>query len=97
MGICWCNKGRIMTKHTHEFVEEYEGLVGFGLDRVHDEATVIYYLQKFSDDTMIKQLIKRMTDGELEEVFNLVNKMLQNHLSETEYHGLFLKEEDHEH
>ncbi len=86
-----------MTTHTHDFVETYDGMVGFGLDREHDENTVIYYLQKFSDDTMMKELIKRMTDDELEEVFDMVNRILKNHLTEPEYHRLFLKEEDHHH
>ncbi|MFH2131178.1 MAG: cytoplasmic protein [bacterium] len=72
-------------------------MVGFGLDREHDENTVIYYLQKFSDDTVMKTLIKRLTDEDLEELFDLVNRMLKKHFSETEYHGLFLKETDHPH
>ncbi|MBW1763489.1 MAG: cytoplasmic protein, partial [Deltaproteobacteria bacterium] len=38
-----------MAAHSHKFVEEYEGLVGFGMDRETDENTLIYYLQKFSD------------------------------------------------
>lgn len=86
-----------MAKHSHEFVETYDEMVGFGLDREHDEATIIYYLQKFSDDTVMRELMKRMTDGELEEIFDLVNRILRNHLTEPEYHTLFLKEEDHHH
>lgn len=86
-----------MAKHTHDFVETYDGLLGFGLDRQSNEDTVICYLQKFSDDTLLQGLIKRMTDDELEEIFNLITRTLKNHLTEAEYHGLFLKEDDHHH
>lgn len=79
--------------HSHRFVETYEGFVGFGLDRKTDERTIIYYLQKFSDDTLISALVERMSDAELEQVFTLVNAVMKSHLSEQEYHRLFLKEE----
>ncbi len=39
-----------MALHSHDFIESYDGLVGFGLNRETDENTIIYYLQKFSDD-----------------------------------------------
>ena len=87
----------MMTKHTHDFVEKYEGLVGFGADRETDENTIIYYLQKFSDDTLMASLVKRMTDRELSEIFEMVNRMLKSHLKESEYHSLFLKDEGHHH
>ncbi|MDQ1330407.1 MAG: hypothetical protein QG578_670, partial [Thermodesulfobacteriota bacterium] len=45
-----------MVKHTHDFVERYTGLVGFGFDRETDENTVRYYLQKFSDDALTENL-----------------------------------------
>ncbi|MBT4264270.1 MAG: cytoplasmic protein [Deltaproteobacteria bacterium] len=83
-----------MTKHRHDFVETYDGMIGFGLDRQHDENTVICYLQMFSDDTLMRELIKKMTDGELEEIFNLITRTLKKHLTEPEYHDLFLKEDD---
>ncbi len=82
-----------MTTHTHDFVENYNDLVGFGLNRETDENTIIYYLQKFSDDELIKTLVTRMTDDELEEIFSMVTRMLKNHLTEPEYHRLFLKDE----
>ncbi len=84
-----------MTVHTHNFVETYKGLVGFGADRETDENTVMYYLQKFSDDRFMALITKRMTDAELLEIFNLINRTLKRHLTAAEYHGLFLKE-DHD-
>ena len=85
-----------MPVHTHNFIETYQGLVGYGADRETDENTVIYYLQKFSEDRLMATLTKRMTDGELEEIFNLINRLLKNHLTESEYHTLFLKEDREE-
>ena len=82
--------------HTHNFVETYEGLVGYGLDRETDENTVICYLQKFSDDRFMATMTKRMTDEELLELFELINRLLRKHLAESEYHALFLKD-DHDH
>jgi len=81
-----------MAKHSHEFVETYDGLIGFGLDRETDENTVICYLQKFSDDTLLNLLRKRLTDEELSDVFTLISRILKAHLSEAEYHNCFLKD-----
>jgi hypothetical protein len=85
-----------MRKHTHEFVETYDGLVGFGLNRQTDESTVIYYLQKFSDDSFLQTLVKRLSDQDLAEVFDLLTRLMKDHLSEPEYHRLFLKESEDE-
>jgi hypothetical protein len=81
-----------MSIHSHNFVETYEGLVGFGADRETDENTVVYYLQKFSDDRLMKTIIKRLSDEELAEIFSLITRLLKQHLVSSEYHGLFLKE-----
>lgn len=83
-----------MAKHSHEFVERYEGLVGFGLDRETDESTLICYLQKFSDDAVMAAIIKRLEDRELAEIFDWINRLLRRHFTEAEYHRLFLKDED---
>ena len=81
-----------MPLHTHNFVETYEGLVGYGFDRETDENTVKYYLQKFSDDGFMALMTSRMTDAELLELFDLINRLLKTHLSQAEYHELFLKD-----
>ncbi|MCF8049845.1 MAG: cytoplasmic protein [Desulfobacterales bacterium] len=79
--------------HAHRFVEQYDGLVGFGLDRKTDEHTLIYYLQKVSDDALAKTLVERMSDEELEQLFSLLNRLMKRHLKDGEYHRLFLKED----
>ena len=81
-----------MTKHTHHFVETYKGLVGFGYDRQTDENTIMYYLQKFSDDEVMKKIILKMSDDELSEVFSLITRVLKTYFSESDYHKLFLKD-----
>lgn len=85
-----------MSLHTHEFVETYDGLLGFGLNREADENTVICYLQKFSDDALMARLIKRLSDEELGEIFDLISRLLKQHLSEAEYHRFFLKDHSNE-
>ncbi|MGB5157701.1 cytoplasmic protein [Desulfobacterium sp. N47] len=78
--------------HSHNFVETYAGLVGFGMDRETDEYTIQYYLQKFSDDKLMEKLIGRLSDEELSEIFSMITKIMKKHLSEAEYHQLFLKD-----
>jgi len=73
-------------------VEEYDGFVGFGMDREIDEHTLTYYLQKFSDDELMAVIRKRMSGEELEQLFNLLAGLLKNHLTEEEYHKYFLKD-----
>ncbi len=85
-----------MPIHTHEFVETYDGLVGFGADRATDEATIRVYLQKFSDDALLDHIVNRLTDAELAEIFDLVNRLMVAHFTEAEYHRLFLKDNHHD-
>ncbi len=84
-------KGEIMPLHSHRFVEDYDGLVGFGMDRTTDEATVKVYLQKFSDDAVLKTLIPRLSPEELERTFELLSELLAKRLNKDEYEELFLK------
>jgi len=83
-----------MAKHSHRFVETFDGFSGYGLDRQSNEDTVQLYLQKFSDDQLMKIMLKRMTDDDLTEIFDITGKMLKKYLTEPEYHQLFLKEEE---
>jgi peptide methionine sulfoxide reductase MsrA len=82
-----------MAIHSHDFVETYKGLVGFGADRKTDENTVVYYLQKFSDDQLMKTIIERLSDEDLAEIFNFITRLLKKHLVSSEYHQIFLKEQ----
>lgn len=84
-----------MTKHTHQFVETYDGIGAFGWDRKTDEETIMFYLQKFSDDSLLSNLVKRLSEEEIEEIYTLLNRLLKTHFSEAEYHTLFLKDNTH--
>lgn len=81
-----------MKKDTHKFIQEYSGLGAFGMGRDTDEETVMFYLQKFSEDAFLKTLLPRLSDEELEEIYLWVNRHLKAHITEDEYHGLFLKD-----
>jgi len=82
-----------MKKDTHNFIHKYKGLGAFGMDRRTDEETIMFYLQKFSEDSFLNTFIPRLSNAELEEIYLFVNKKLKTHLIEEEYHTLFLKDE----
>jgi hypothetical protein len=83
-----------MAKHSHEFIENFDGFIGFGLNKESDRDTVIYYLQKFSDDRLMERLRPKLTDDECESIFTLLSGLLRKHLTEPEYHRLFLKDKE---
>ena len=81
-----------MAEHSHRFVETFDGILGYGLDRQSNENTVQLYLQKSSDDGLMEIILKRITDDDLTEVFDIISQLLKTYLTEPEYHQLFLKE-----
>ena len=83
-----------MGKHKHQFVEDYDGLVGFGLDRETDEKTLTWYLQKFSDDDHMAMIRERLSEEDLKSLFDLLGGLLKKYLSEEEYHRVFLKDQE---
>ncbi|NQU14732.1 MAG: cytoplasmic protein [Desulfobacteraceae bacterium] len=82
-----------MSKSTHRFVEEYDGLVGFGFSRDVDECTITYYLQRFSEDELMALIRGRMSQKDMEELFNVITRLMKQHLTEEEYHKHFLKDD----
>jgi len=40
----------------------------------------------------METMVKRLADSELEEIYNFIHKFLKKHISEDEYHKLFLKD-----
>lgn len=83
-----------MGKHSHRFVEEYDGFVGFGLERESDEATITWYLQKFSDDEHMALIRERMSEEDLSGLFRFLGGLLKKYLTEEEYHRVFLKDDE---
>ncbi|MBF0203939.1 MAG: cytoplasmic protein [Desulfamplus sp.] len=62
------------------------------MDRETDEETIMFYLQKFSEDRFMKALIPRLENKEIEDIYNLIHTLLKKHFSENEYHNIFLKD-----
>jgi hypothetical protein len=62
----------------------------FGLNREEDERSLTDFLQLFSDHRLTSVLIPRMTDVEIDLTVETLSAILRNHLSEKEYHALFL-------
>jgi hypothetical protein len=55
--------------------------------------TLTYYLQKFSDDQLMALIRSRMSEEDMEELFNLMGRLLKEYLNDEEYHTYFLKDE----
>jgi hypothetical protein len=81
-----------MPAHKHTMADKYDGMVAFGLSREIDEKSLMYYLQKFSDDDLLEALVPRLADDELNQLFVLMSDLMRKHLSDSEYHRLFLKD-----
>lgn len=63
----------------------------FGLNRPTDERSLRLFLKMFSDDALLGALLPRLTDGEIAGLVQELTGILRRHLSEDEYHRLFLK------
>jgi len=81
-----------MRRHRHEFVEEYDGMMAFGFSREEDERSLIAFLQKFSDDELMKLLSRRLSDSEIGELVDHLTGLMKKYMSEKEYHHHFLKD-----
>lgn len=77
---------------THNFAKKYTGLVGYGLDRPTDEATLKVYLQKFSADDCLETIIPRLDQADMDRLFDLICSLVGRKLDHHEYHNIFLKE-----
>ena len=76
----------------HNFSRTYKGPVGMGFDRKTDEASMIYYCQKFSEDTVMEILSKRMSDNEITELTDNIMALIRKYFDHNEYHNFFLKD-----
>ena len=81
-----------MGRYRHDFVETYEGILAFGYSREEDERALIAFLQKFSDDDLMRLLSSRLRNSEIENLVDLLTSLMKKHLSEEEYHRYFLKD-----
>ena len=83
-----------MGTYSHEFAETYRGPVAFGLSREIDEATLVVYLQKFSNDQLMERIRGRLSDEEIRQTLDWITGLLRKHLSHEEYHRFFLGEKE---
>lgn len=69
----------------------------FGLNREEDERSLAAFLRLFSRKPFTDALIPRLSDDEIQGLVHLLTAVMRNHLSEQEYHELFLAEPGHHH
>jgi hypothetical protein len=62
----------------------------FGLNRATDEESLALFVKKVGEDRLLDTLIPRLDDEEITAVFELFSSLMRKHLSEQEYHQLFL-------
>ena len=62
----------------------------FGLNREEDERSLATFLQLFSRQPFTEVLIPRLSDDEIQGLVHLLTAVMRSHLSEQEYHELFL-------
>jgi hypothetical protein len=85
-----------VARHQHTFVNRYDGMVGFGFSREVDEKSLMFYLQKISEDDLVKVLVPRLSDLEITDLFEHLSRLMRKYLTDDEYHHLFLKDEQAE-
>lgn len=69
----------------------------FGLTRELDERSLALFLGLFGRDQLLNALIPRLQDNEIEQIVDLLTRLMRDHLQEKEYHELFLDDHDHHH
>ena len=69
----------------------------FGLNREEDERSLSAFLRLFSHEQLTSVLIPRLTEEEINHTVQFLTELMRNHLSEKEYHTLFLGDTDHHH
>jgi hypothetical protein len=66
--------------------------IAFGFDRATDEQSLGIFLQRVTDKELLKTLLPRLHDEDIEATVDFLTRIMRKHLSEKEYHSLFLKE-----
>jgi len=66
--------------------------ISFGFDRSTDERSLALFLSCFADQQLLDTLLPRLADQEILQVVDFITELMQKHLSEKEYHKLFLSE-----
>ena len=64
----------------------------FGLERRLDEKSLAAFLERYCNRDLLSVLIPRLSSPEIDETVAFLTGLLKKHLSEVEYHRLFLGE-----
>ena len=72
------------------------GSICFGLSRDIDEASLKALCERFCRSNLLKTLIPRLTDQELNDLADNIFAPMRKHLSKEEYHALFVNEQQPE-
>ena len=64
--------------------------ISFGWDRATDERSLAAFLQRFSRPALLEALLPRLSDPEIGDLVDHLSRLMRRHLSEGEYHRLFL-------
>jgi hypothetical protein len=66
--------------------------IAFGFDRATDERSFEAFLARFGDKKLMKTLLPRLEDEDIQGTVDFLTGIMRKHLSEKEYHTLFLAE-----
>ena len=66
--------------------------IAFGFDRATDERSLVLFLERFVDEKLLETLLPRLHDEDIMATVDFLTGILHKHLSEKEYHALFLAE-----
>ena len=66
--------------------------IAFGFDRKTDERSLQLFLQRFADDKLLAALVPRLQDEDIAALVDFLTGVMRKHLTEKEYHRLFLAE-----
>ena len=66
--------------------------ISFGFDRSTDERSLALFLACFADRKLLDTLVPRLADDEIPAIVDFITGLMHKHLSEKEYHRLFLSE-----
>ena len=67
----------------------------FGFNRHDDEKSLAQFLRLFASSELLDVLIPRLEDQEITGLVDTLTGLMRNHLSEQEYHRLFLGDSSH--
>lgn len=62
----------------------------FGFGRKTDERSLEAFIERFADKKFMQTLLPRLQDEDITDMVNFLTGIMRKHLSEKEYHRLFL-------